>query len=292
MQVADRNALFGTCAVIALGLGFAWAGGDSGSTVGGVSVFALCVAIAFLAQWLAFVPAFFGQTEKYFDLMGGLTYILTSVVAFSLSGTADARTSVLLFMVLVWSSRLALFLYRRIHRAGKDGRFDALKTSFWRFFGAWTLQGLWVTFTSAAAWAAMTSSNKVSVDAWLLVGSLVWLVGFGIEATADWQKKRFAEEPQNKGKFIREGLWAYSRHPNYLGEIVLWTGVAIVAIPVLEGWQWIALSSPVLVAILLIRVSGIPMLEKRADEKWGGSEDYERYKRETPVLVFWIGKRG
>ena len=291
MKAADRNALWGTLFVVALGVAFAWAGSDAGARWGEIPVFALCVGIAFLMQWMAFVPAYLAQTEKYFDLMGGLTYIATVAVAFGLSGNFDLRSWVLFAMVLIWAGRLASFLFRRVRRSGKDGRFDELKTSFWRFLGAWTLQGMWVTFTSAAAWAAITSSSVRAADPWLVCGALVWLVGFGIEAVADWQKKRFTENEKNRGEFIQEGLWAYSRHPNYLGEIVLWAGVALVAIPVLEGWQWLSLSSPFFVAILLIRVSGIPLLEKRADEKWGGREDYERYKRETPVLLFRAGKR-
>ena len=292
MKVADRNALLGTLFVILLGAGFAWTGSESGATVGGVPVFAICVAVAFLIQWIVFVPAFVCQSETYFDLTGGVTYTLTAVLAYALSGANDLRSTVLLLMVVVWSGRLGVFLFRRVLRAGKDGRFDQLKTSFWRFLGAWTLQGLWVTFTSAAAWAAMTSSAREAVDVWFVFGALVWVLGFGVEVVADLQKKRFSEKAENKGKFIREGLWAYSRHPNYLGEIVLWFGVALMALPVLVGWQVIALSSPVFVAILLIRVSGIPLLEKRADEKWGGLEEYERYKRETPVLLFGLGKRG
>ena len=106
-----------------------------------------------------------------------------------------------------------------------------------------------------------------------------------IEIIADRQKSKFKDDPNNEGKFINVGLWAWSRHPNYFGEIVLWTGMAIVAVPVLQGWQWATLISPVFVAFLLIRVSGIPLLEKKADERWGGQEDYEEYKRRTPVLV-------
>ncbi|MEM9158273.1 MAG: DUF1295 domain-containing protein [Verrucomicrobiota bacterium] len=289
MNSADRNALLGTLGVILLGLAFAWAGGYGGASVGGVSVFAICVAAAFAIQWLVFVPSYLGQTEKYFDLTGGVTYTLTAFLALILSGRFDARSVILFAMVFLWSARLAMFLFRRVRRAGKDGRFDDLKTSFVRFFGAWTLQGLWVTFTSAAAWAAVTAGAARSWDLWMLVGVMVWLLGFGIEAIADRQKKRFSEDPGNRGLFINTGLWAYSRHPNYLGEIILWVGVALVALPVLDSWQLLTLSSPVFVAILLIRVSGIPLLEKRADRKWGGSKDYEDYKKNTPVLLFRLG---
>ena len=116
-------------------------------------------------------------------------------------------------------------------------------------------------------------------------GIAVWTIGIVIEIVADRQKSAFRANPANKGKFIDTGLWAWSRHPNYFGEIVLWTGMAIIAVPVLEGWQWATLISPVFVYFLLTRVSGVPMLEASADERWGGQDDYEAYKRNTPVLV-------
>ncbi|MGD8865403.1 MAG: DUF1295 domain-containing protein, partial [Anaerolineales bacterium] len=102
---------------------------------------------------------------------------------------------------------------------------------------------------------------------------------------ADAQKSRFKADPNNEGDFISSGLWAWSRHPNYFGEIMLWIGVALIAAPVLRGWQWVTMISPVFVTLLITQVSGVPMLEKRADETWGGQEDYEQYKKNTPVLI-------
>ncbi len=186
---------------------------------------------------------------------------------------------------MIWAGRLGTYLFRRIRRAGKDERFDRIKPSFVRFLNAWTLQGLWVSLTLAAALAAITTTTREAIGVVTVIGALVWVAGFGIEATADRQKSRFRADPANKGRFISGGLWAWSRHPNYFGEIVLWIGVALVAVPVLRGWQWVTLISPVFVAFLLTRVSGVPLLEKRADEKWGGQEDYEAYKASTPVLV-------
>ena len=118
-----------------------------------------------------------------------------------------------------------------------------------------------------------------------LTGIAIWSVGFVIEVVADRQKSNFKADPSNEGEFIDTGLWAWSRHPNYFGEITLWLGMAVLAVPVLSGWQWVTLVSPLFVTLLLTRVSGIPMLEKRADDRWGSDPDYRRYKEQTPVLI-------
>jgi steroid 5-alpha reductase family enzyme len=273
--------------VVLAGVFVAWAGSQGGGQAGSLPVFALAVGLAYLIQWMVFIPAFLRQTEKYFDLTGGLTYISITLLVLALSPGAltDPRSLLLAALVVVWAARLGTFLYRRIHKAGKDDRFDELKPSFIRFLNVWTIQGLWVTFTAAAAWVAITSATRVGLDVFALVGFLVWAFGFGFEVVADNQKSRFNADPANKGKFIRSGLWARSRHPNYFGEITLWVGVAIIAIPALQGWQWVAMISPLFVALLLIRISGIPLLQAKAEKKWGGQADYEEYKKNTPVLI-------
>ncbi|MFZ1398876.1 MAG: DUF1295 domain-containing protein [Candidatus Promineifilaceae bacterium] len=285
MKKAERTALIALPIVILIGVGVAWAGSQGSAQVGGLPLFAICVAAAFLVQWLVFIPAYARQTEKFFDLTGSLTYISVTILAVLLSPVQDGRSFLLMAMVIIWAGRLGSFLYRRIQKDGKDGRFDEIKPSFIRFFNVWTIQGLWVTFTAAAALVAITGEHRQPLGWVATLGTLIWVIGFGLEVIADSQKSQFRANPANKGKFINTGLWAKSRHPNYFGEIVLWLGVAIVAAPVLQGWQWVALISPVFVTILLTRVSGVPMLEKRADEKWGGQPDYEQYKKETPVLI-------
>ncbi|MGD8813198.1 MAG: DUF1295 domain-containing protein [Anaerolineales bacterium] len=285
MKTPDRNALFAIVAVILIGFGVAMAGSQGGAITLGIPVFALSVGLAYLFQWLAFIPAFILQTEKFFDLTGSITYISVAILAVLLSPVVDGRSILLLALVVIWALRLGTFLVRRIQRAGKDARFDELKPSFFRFLSTWTLQGLWVTFTIAAALAAITTTTRKPLGIVALVGVVIWGFGFVFESVADAQKSRFRADPANRGKFIQTGLWSRSRHPNYFGEIVIWIGVAIIAIPVLRGWQWLMLISPVFVALLLTRISGVPLLEKRADEKWGGQEDYEAYKDRTPVLI-------
>jgi len=271
--------------VLAVAAGVAAAGSQAGVRAFGFPLFALGVMLAFVIQWIAFVPAFINKTEKFYDLTGSITYLSVMAVALFLNPNVDARAWLLAGMVSVWAIRLGSFLFRRIMAEGEDRRFREVKTNFSRFLLYWTMQGLWVTFSLAAALAAITSQTKQALGGFALVGFLVWLLGFGFEVVADRQKSKFKADPANRDKFIHTGLWAWSRHPNYFGEIVLWIGVAIIALPVLSGWQWITLISPVFITLLLTRISGVPMLEARADEKWGGQPEYETYKANTPVLI-------
>ena len=284
-QRTDPRALVALPVVILIGLAVALAGSQGGASVFGIPIFAFSVGLAFLIQWLAFIPAYLLQTESFFDITGSITYISVTILAVLLTPVVDGRSILLLVLVIIWAARLGTFLLRRIQEAGKDARFDDIKPSLIRFLNAWTLQALWVTLTLAAALAAITTTTRKGLGLFALVGLLTWAFGFAMEATADIQKSRFRADPANKGKFIHTGLWARSRHPNYFGEIVLWIGVAIIALPILRGWQWVTLISPVFVTLLLTRISGVPMLEKRADEKWGGQEGYEAYKERTPVLI-------
>ncbi|MBD5779882.1 DUF1295 domain-containing protein [Pelagicoccus sp. NFK12] len=287
MNKEEKSSLLGIPLILLVGLAFALAGsnGNLQTSSGEFHPFAIAVGIAFALQWLAFVPAFIWQTERYFDLVGSLSYISVTLLAYLTAASQGPRSTLLLALILIWAGRLGWFLFSRIHKSGKDGRFDAMKPSFIRFGAAWTLQGLWITFTAAAGLASIASPRAPELDGFAIAGGLVWLAGFSVEAIADWQKKQFKSDPKNEGQFIQEGLWSRSRHPNYFGEIVLWSGIALIAFPSLEGWEHGTLLSPVFVAILLCKVSGIPLLEERSDKKWGGQEDYENYKRNTPVLV-------
>ena len=286
--MAERNntqALAGIIIGVAVGALVSWAGSDGGDRFNAIPVFALCGFLAFAINWLAFIPSAIAETEHYYDLVGGITYITVTLVAVFLSSDLDLRAMIVAGMVLLWSFRLATFLFMRISKAGKDSRFDNIKTRPIAFLMAWTIQGLWVLLTAAAALAIITGGNREPLGIVGYVGIAVWVIGFLIEVTADRQKSAFKADPANAGRFINVGLWAWSRHPNYFGEIVIWIGMAIIALPVLEGWQYVTLISPVFVIFLLTRVSGVPMLERSADERWGGQDDYEEYKRNTPVLV-------
>ena len=285
MTKAERQSLAAVPLVVLLGAALAAAGSQGGASVGGVPVFGVAVAVAFVIQWLVLVPSYLARTERFFDLTGSVTYIAVTLGVLLLTRGWDARRVLLVVLVLVWAVRLGTFLFGRVSRTGADDLFDEIKGSFPRFLAVWTIQGLGVSVTAAAAWIAISASRQVDIDVFAVVGFLLWAAGLAVEVIADRQKSRFRADPAHRGRFISTGLWSRSRHPNYFGEILLWIGVAVIALPVLQGWQWVGMVSPVFVAVLIIRVSGIPLLEAKADAKWGGQPDYEDYKRTTPVMV-------
>lgn len=264
---------------------FAWAAGSHGVQRAGIPVAWWVAALAVLIQWLAFVPAWLARTEHFYDLTGSATFITVSVGTLFLVDAYELPRLLLAATVLVWALRLGSFLFLRIRRAGEDKRFRAIKQSAGRFFFVWTLQGTWVVVTSSAAVAALGQSAAPTLSPVFLLGIALWIAGFSIEVIADRQKSAFRSDPANKERFIKHGLWAWSRHPNYFGEILLWLGIAIAASPSLVGWQWLTLLSPALVAFLLLRVSGVPTLEKQAQVRWGDNPEFEAYMRDTPMLL-------
>ena len=259
---------------------------DQGSVnISGVSLIYFCCAFIFLAQWLVFIPSYIFETEHYFDLTGSLTYVSVTLLAILFTVDISLRDILLALFVWIWAFRLGTFLFIRVKKAGSDVRFDLMKKDFWWFLMTWTIQGLWVFLTLAMALAAITSESKMAIDIFAVIGTLIWIFGFSIEVIADQQKTNFKDDPANKDSFITVGLWSWSRHPNYFGEMVLWIGIAVIAFPVLIGWQLVALISPIFVIFLLTRISGITMLESRGYKKWKDDPAYIDYLERTSVLV-------
>ena len=240
---------------------------------------------AFGIQWLAFIPARLFQTERFYDLTGSITYIAVTLAAISAATAPSGAQWLIAIMIFIWAGRLGSFLFRRIHAAGGDQRFDHIKVSSSRFFVAWTLQGAWVVMTSCAALTAILSADQTAVGVIYVIGAVMWVAGFAIEVMADQQKSRFRADPANDGRFINVGLWARSRHPNYFGEILLWAGIAVMAIPYLSSTQWVVMLSPLFVYALLTRISGIPTLARRGQQLWGDDPTYQAYVANTPRLL-------
>lgn len=282
MEKNSKRSVIGISVALVLAAVMAWAGSRHGVEYKGAPVFLICVFLAFVINWIVFVPQYLAQSEHYYDLTGSMTYLSVTATALFLVGRFDPRAVVIATLVTIWAVRLGSFLFLRIKKVGKDRRFDEIKPDGLRFFMAWTLQALWVVVTLGAGLAAITAMQAKPADVWLYVGLLVWIAGFAIEVIADRQKTAHRNDPAKQGQFISSGLWAWSRHPNYFGEVVLWLGIAIIAFPALTGWQHLTLISPLFVYLLIAKVSGVPMLEERADAQWGNDPAYQRYKEKTP----------
>ena len=251
-----------------------------------ISLVKNAVLIAFVIQWVLFIPAYLMQTEKFYDLAGSFTYISIISYVFYKTSEFNLGNLILSIFIIIWAVRLGSFLFFRIQKAGEDKRFRDIKPSPTRFFMTWTLQGMWVSICSACAITAMSTSEGIIVNTLFFVGAITFILGFLIEIIADNQKTKFKNNPNNKNKFISTGLWSYSRHPNYLGEITLWTGVAIMSFSSLSGLQLITLISPVFTYLLLVYVSGVRLLEARGKRKWGHLDSYQEYIKNTPTLLF------
>ena len=270
---------------ILIGVLIAMAGSDGSETYNGISLFIICASVSFVLHWIIFIPSFAFQTEHYFDLTGSISYLSAVALAFYLNPSVDPRDLLIGLLIVVWAVRLGSFLFMRVKQDGKDDRFTIMKTQFHWFLMTWTLGGLWVFLTMAAGLAAITSDTTQPFGLMAYLGLALWIFGFSIEVIADRQKRAFKKNQQKDKEFITSGLWAWSRHPNYFGEITLWIGLTLIALPVLSGWQLVTLISPVFVYILLTKISGIPLLENRGMKKWGSDPEYIDYVNRTPALM-------
>lgn len=277
--------LTGIIVSVVLGSLILAAGSSESLYLDNLPLFALCGAIGFALHWAIFIPSYLFRTEHYFDLTGSISFITTVIVALALSPNLDIRDIVIGAMVVIWALRLGSFLFWRVKKHGKDNRFNQMKTQFLWFLMTWTLGGLWVLVTFAAGLAAITSATDKPLGAVGYLGIGLWLFGMFVEVLADHQKTQFRANKDNVDRFVNTGLWAWSRHPNYFGEIVLWLGVSLVALPVLSGWQLATMISPIFVYMLLTKISGITLLERRGMSKWGSDPAYKGYIESTPILM-------
>ena len=245
------------------------------------------VMLAFLIQWVAYIPAYIFQTEKFYDLTGSLSYLTVIWFVFfssnNLSGL-NIQNLIVVTLISIWAIRLGTFLFGRIHKDGEDKRFRTIKTSASQFFMTWTLQGMWVSICTMCAITAISSSQGIIANALFYLGLVFFIVGFAIEVVSDQQKSAFRAVPENKEKFITSGLWSKSQHPNYFGEILLWSAIALLSISSLNGTQYLTLISPIFTYVLLVYISGVRMLDDMGNKKWGHLEEYKEYKRNTPTL--------
>lgn len=231
-----------------------------------------------------FVAAYRYQTDTLTDISYAVTFVVLALYGLLANDLASTKV-VGTVMVSVWALRLGSFLLYRIRKTRTDSRFDEIRGSFKKFLQFWVLQGLsvWVILLPML----LLFNNKSAPLGILSYAAIfIWAFGLTVEAVADLQKYRFASNPAHKGQWIDEGIWKYSRHPNYFGEITVWVGVYLFTLSSLStGQAVLAIVSPLFITSLLLFVSGIPKLEKSADERWGNDKSYQEYKRRTSLLL-------
>ena len=245
------------------------------------------IILSFIIHWLLFIPSYVFKTEKFYDLTGTISYIsiVLYVLLSSTDGIINLGNMIVSSLIIMWTLRLGTFLFTRIKKAGEDKRFREIKKSFSWFFMAFTISGMWVSICTICALTGI--SNGIELTGVTYIGVIIFIIGFAVEIISDNQKTNFRKIEGNKDKFITTGLWKYSRHPNYLGEIILWIGVTIISYSSLEVNQLFTLISPIFTYLLLVHVSGINFLEKSGEKKWGHLNDYREYQEKTPRL-FWF----
>ena len=235
-------------------------------------------------HWLAFIPALIFKTEKFYDLTGSICYAFAAIYVYLQSYGIFLSLSLFISLaILIWTLRLGSFLLKRVMDAGEDKRFRTIKTNPTQFFMTFNLSALWVVICSLCALTAV-SNGVLEVKPIFYMGLLVFIIGFLIEVIADNQKTAFRAVPENANSFITTGLWSVSRHPNYFGEVTLWLGIAMMSLPYLEGVQYWTLISPIFSFVLIYFVSGVRMLEARANVKWGENKEYLDYVKKTPIF--------
>ncbi|MEM7589113.1 MAG: DUF1295 domain-containing protein [Myxococcota bacterium] len=250
----------------------------------------LSLLICLTINTAAFVPAYVQQTDRLTDICYALTFVAVACYGVWQKGISLPKLT-LLAMICLWALRLGTFLFIRIHETGVDRRFDDIRNNLLYSGAFWLLQGVtvWIVMLPSTLFFA-NRVKRICPLAYIAVA--LWLVGLIIETVADQQKYRFITDPGNSGKWIDSGLWRYSRHPNYFGEILVWTGIYGYTLFGLNTTQsLVGLISPAFISLLLIFVSGVPPLEKKADQRWGNNPQYQSYKAKTNLLIPWPPKK-
>lgn len=236
-----------------------------------------------------FILAAILRTDVFTDITYSLTFAVLTVALLLTRGGNGLLPLLTGGAALVWAFRLGAYLFYRILHIKVDHRFDDKRGNPVSFGLFWLLQAVTVAVVMLPVYGLISLGTLASVSSLpailLIPGLLLFATGLAFESVADTQKYRFKMKMENKGKFMSTGIWRFSRHPNYFGEMLVWWGIAFPGIFIFRGAQWLYFLGPLCITLLLLFVSGIPLLEKSADAKWGGDEAYRRYKRTTSLLV-------
>jgi len=245
----------------------------------------------YMTAW--FVVALIRKDNSIADIAWGLGFVLIAAVSLLRRGDRAGRPVLATTLIFIWGLRLAIHILLRNRKRGEDSRYAEWRRNWgrsfiWRsYLQVFLLQGLFLLLISSAVILINRSIDAVLPPLGLLdaAGTAVWVVGFLYEAVGDAQLARFKKDPTNRGKIMDRGLWKYTRHPNYFGESLMWWGIFLLALSVPGGWMTVM--SPLVITLLLVRVSGIPLLEK----KYAANTEFQAYARRTNAFVPWFPKK-
>ncbi|KAG2429602.1 hypothetical protein HXX76_010835 [Chlamydomonas incerta] len=263
-------------------------GGAAASLFGGRLEMGLLgwLAVDLGINWAGWAVAAALKTEKFYDLLGSASFLTLTVGSLVVGGASGARKLVVSGMVAAWAVRLGTYLVTRVVKTGGDARFDDVKEQPGKFFVYWTMQAVWVFVSLLPVLCINGGRSPVPLGPLDALGMAVYGLGLTLEVVADWQKAAWKARPENKGRFIDEGLWSLSRHPNYCGEMMIWWGVFLTCAPGFgAAWQYVSVASPVVVMLLLRYVSGVPLLEEMGEKRWGTEPAFQEYKARTNLLL-------
>ena len=251
----------------------------------------LSAATVFIFMVILFIAAQIKKDNSIVDIGWGIGFILIALVLLAGKDSADLKELIITAMIIIWGSRLAFHIFIRARGKGEDFRYAQWrkdwgeKASVNSFFKVFMLQGILMIFISLPI-QVVFNGGKNELNIISLIGLIIFFSGFLFESIGDYQMYRFKKKPENKGKIITSGLWKYTRHPNYFGEALLWWGIGIYSYG--SELFLLSLAGPLLINLLLVFVSGVPMLEK----KYEGNKEWESYKSKTPAFIPFIGRKG
>jgi len=244
--------------------------------------------ITFVWQFGFYIPAALCKFDKVTDLAYGTNFVALAIITLFLKDTFYARQIVITIFVTIWGTRLAGYLFYRIIKIGQDHRFDGARENPFKF-GIWFFFQFVIIWMLALPYTLLNASSYNPNIAWNdILGWILFVVGFICETVADQQKFAFKNNPENKNHWCDVGIWKYSRHPNYFGEIILWWGIFASCASILSNWEWFVIIGTIFLTVTLVFATGIPTTEKSTDQRFWKNEDYQEWKNKTPVLVPFI----
>ena len=252
-----------------------------------VNTFLSAALIVFLYMTALYLLALRRKDNSIADVAWGPGFILVAWFTFILYGSFTLRQLTACFLVLIWGLRLSVRIYLRNSGKGEDARYRKWREEWGKSFiirsylQVFLLQGgiLLLNITPVLFINTYATGNPGLMD---LLGVFLWMMGFCFESLADWQLDRFIKNPDNRGKIMNQGLWRYSRHPNYFGEVTMWWGIYILALSV--PWGWVSIIGPLTISYIILFVSGVPMTERFMED----NPAFADYKRRTSAFIPWF----